>query len=558
MLMITGFRLIGLSILASVSMQTLNDSEFRSLKDHSSEEKSIDCSPPNYHRFKKGKEFSHVPILPGWGHHHYPISTKSDSAQLYFDQGLSMYYSYHPDEAEASFRESAKLDPKCAMAYWGMALSNGPVYNSTAYYLDQSTVDVLKRLKSADLNASSKEMELIQAIIERYSTFKLRDARIEMDDQYAYSMKELVGKYPEDFEIKALYVDAVMLRHAWDFWDGEGMPKEWTPELLDLCRQILHKDSVHPGGLHYQIHLCEASRHPELALHSADVLKEAMPGVAHMVHMTSHTYERNALYEEAIEMNEKAIALGGGGNLHYRAVETVAAMNAGNYKKAMELASICRDAFSSPSSTNSAQYFLFPTFVQIRFGKWDQILETSPSGSSSYASIMIAFAKGLASVRNNRVTSAKSYLDQIRALSTNSELQSPDLPLHDSPIKAVQVAYKILEGEIFASEKKIDSASSSFLEAIRNEDEMVFYQPRNWLIPARQFFGAFLLTNGKTGAAQTCYEEDLIRNPGNGWSMVGLYQCLTRRGESNKAKAYQRKYMLVFANAEQIPDASVY
>jgi tetratricopeptide (TPR) repeat protein len=257
-------------------------------------------------------------------------------------------------------------------------------------------------------------------------------------------------------------------------------------------------------------------------------------------------------------VGEGGEGFGGGSDFDYRAVETVAAMNAGMYKKAMELASTCSNGFSSGSSIYAAQYILLPTFVSVRLGKWNEILETYTDASSTYTGIMVAFAKGLASVRKNNRPSARSYLDQIRSLSSRSELRIPDLPLMDSPIKAVRVAHKLLEAEILASENNMAGAIASFKDAIRFEDEMVFYQPRNWLIPARQYLGAFLLKSGKIEEAMHCYEEDLERNPGNGWSQIGIYQCLMKKGESAKAEAYQKKYRKIFAKAELIPEASVY
>ena len=97
---------------------------------------------------------------------------------------------------------------------------------------------------------------------------------------YANGMKMLMKKYPEDLDLAALYVDAVMLIHPWDFWNNNGSPKPWTPELVKICEHILHKQPLHPAALHYYIHVTEASRNPQVALANADILKDLLPNVA--------------------------------------------------------------------------------------------------------------------------------------------------------------------------------------------------------------------------------------------------------------------------------------
>src|ERR1700750_2107032 len=92
------------------------------------------CGPGYMGNSQAGENGKFITVLPGWGHYGYSISTKSDSAQFYFNQGLNMYYSYHWQEANASFKEAARFDPGSAMAYWGEALALGPGYNFALHY----------------------------------------------------------------------------------------------------------------------------------------------------------------------------------------------------------------------------------------------------------------------------------------------------------------------------------------------------------------------------------------------------------------------------------------
>src|SRR5215203_7307532 len=243
-----------------------------------------------------------ITLMPGWGHHSYTVSTTNDSAQVYFNQGLSMYYSYHAREAVASFKEAARFDSTCAMAYWGQALALGPGYNGGfSYKMRPAVPGVLQAMNRYATTASSKENELIAAMNQRYNVSDTADRqRKALNVAYAEALKPLVAKYPADLDIKAFYVDAVMLLHSWNFWWNNGTAKSWTPELVQYCEDILQKDPHHPGALHYYIHVTEASRNPGVALNSADSLIKLFPGVAHMVHMSSHEYERIGYYAKGV------------------------------------------------------------------------------------------------------------------------------------------------------------------------------------------------------------------------------------------------------------------
>ena len=249
-----------------------------------------------------------IRIMPGWGNHSYQISTKSDSAQIYFNQGLTMYYSYHSREAVASFKEAAKFDSTNAMVYWGQALAMGPSYNyGYSYKMNAAVPAVLEKMNRFAGGASAKERDLVQAMNSRYNTGDSADKdRKALNVYYVEALKPLVKKYAADIDIKALYTDAVMLIHPWEFWNNDGSAKTWTPELVRYCEDILSKNPQHPGALHYYIHVTEASRKPEIALASADSLLKLFPGVAHMVHMSSHEYERIGYYAKGVTANELA------------------------------------------------------------------------------------------------------------------------------------------------------------------------------------------------------------------------------------------------------------
>jgi tetratricopeptide (TPR) repeat protein len=442
-------------------------------------------------------------------------------------------------------------------------------------------------------NASAKEKKLIEVMVSRYSAeaasnsgtgsnagatgSRSPEANPSLANiggasnlTYARGLKALVTQYPGDPDITALYIDAVMLMHAWDFWNNDGSAKEWTPELVDLCAAILKKIPGHPGGLHYYIHLTEASQHPEAAFPNAEALKRLFPGIAHMVHMSSHEYERTGLYAQGVEVNDKADdALGlydaMASNLalnrhsaHYYAVETYCAFSGAMYGKGMEAAQHGRNmAAPAPGVIKDQYQYMLPAFTRVRLGKWKELLLDSiaPDARWPYAGVLYHFARGLAFVYTGHPDSAARQLSQLRDQAKDPSLAIRDIPFN-TPLQGAGIAEGILNGAILFSQKQYDSALSSLRQAIVLEDGLIYSEPRDWPIPARQFLGAYLLKLGKPAPAEKVYRQDLVWHPGNGWSLLGLSQSL--QAQHKDAGTYRADALRSFSQAEHLPVSSVF
>lgn len=499
-------------------------------------ESTIDCSPSvDGADILPNADGRYAPVFPGWGHYHYRVSSNNDSAQYYFDQGLSLYYGYHLPESLASFKEAALKDSNCVMAYWGQALAMGPYYNNTYNYkMSPAVLPVLDQMNRLADNAPSKEKDLVAALNKRYSADTTDNRRSTLNRAYSESMRDLIAKYPDDADIRALYIDGVMTEHAWDLWDTKGAPRSWTPELVRYCEGILAKHPYHPAALHYHIHLLEASLHPEVTLSSADKLKELMPGIPHMVHMASHSYQRTGLYAKGVVVNDAANAAQiqydsvarqlhlGTIIVHYYAVEAFCAMNAGMYEKAKQAAEQCQNTLAVHrliGQRNYLQYlYTMPLFVDVKMEKWQEILHRPvPDRGWVYAGLLDDWGRGMAYTRTGDLEAAQRCLDSLRI-----KLKDPVLSVHLRPnnaaIEGASVAEGILEGEILFAQKKPEAAMVAFHRAIEREDGMSYGEPKEWPLPARQFAGVHLLQLKRFAEAEKLYREDLVKNPGNsGW-----------------------------------------
>src|SRR6266851_1802934 len=149
-------------------------------------------------------------LLPGLGEVHHPVSTKNREAQQFFDQGFKFVYGFNHDEARRSFQRAAELDPKLAMAWWGVALTLGPNYNLPVDpEREKAGYDAAQRAVALKSNASEPERAYIAALTVRYSNDPHVDLHA-LDRAYKEAMGKLAARYPDDLDAVTLYAESIM------------------------------------------------------------------------------------------------------------------------------------------------------------------------------------------------------------------------------------------------------------------------------------------------------------------------------------------------------------
>ncbi|HEY2211996.1 MAG TPA: hypothetical protein VGH62_10355, partial [Bradyrhizobium sp.] len=248
------------------------------------------------------------PLWPGLGAITYKITTANERAQAYFDQGLRLAYAFNHAEAQRAFRMAQKLDPDCAMCFWGEALVLGPNINlpmqedamAPAYAAAQ-------KAKALAGNANPREQALIRALAARYGSDP-KGVRAPLDAAYAAEMAKVATRFPDDDEIATLYAEAVMDLSPWDYWKPGGRePNPQSVPVVPTLERVLARNPNHPGAIHFYIHAVEASDRPKRAEPYADRLRGAIPSAGHLVHMPSHIYYRVGRYLDALEDNKVAV-----------------------------------------------------------------------------------------------------------------------------------------------------------------------------------------------------------------------------------------------------------
>ena len=366
-----------------------------------------------------------VTLVTGLGDIHHPVSTDVIQAQEFFDQGLRFIYVFNHDEAARSFQHAAELDPKLAMAFWGVAEAVGPNYN------DPADPDRYKKAhdaaqKALDLSsrASPTEQAYIRAIAKRFPADPNSDLR-KAAEAYRDAMQQLVSEFPDDLDAATLFAEAGMNLHPWGLWHPDGTPERGTEEIVATLESVLKRDPNHLGAIHYYIHAVEASPTPERALAGANKLAALAPNAGHIVHMPAHVYIRTGDYEAAVRTNEQAAAVdrayikatGVQGiypmmyyshNLHFIAM--CSATN-GNYAEAKENAKLL-EANVGPhvkAMPPLEGFMTIPVAVEIRFRHWDDILKMpAPDSAMKTATVFWHFGRGLAFAGTGKVTEAEA------------------------------------------------------------------------------------------------------------------------------------------------------
>ena len=529
----------------------------------------IRCSP-DWNELKEWLEEADIPPVPGAGTYKWKISTRNDSAQFYFNQGINMYYSFHIIEAMASFKKAEKFDAYSAMLLWAQALTYGPNINDLGYTASPDALTASGKAIEFSGRCTDKEIALIEAQRVRYS-YDSSQTRAMLNQLYVDKMKEAYEKFPGDADVATLYADAMMLQHPWDLWNIDGTPKPWTPLIREVIEKVLVKNPDHPGANHYYIHVMEPSPFAAKALPSAERLGKTNPGLSHVVHMPSHIYLRTGLYQKGVDVNINAVnsykrsiplyAPVTGADflyiIHNLHMKTNNAMLAGNYKISEAAAfetrnSIPADYLSMPAPMgNTVQYiYMTPVLVYVRFGKWDELLQQDKPGASQvYSNILYHFGRGMAFSARSRISEANQELAAMKTLMADSSLAIPLTPF-SAAIEGAVVASKLLSGTIALKSGKTNEAIIDFTDAVNVEQKMIYNEPRDWLLNPGQWLGTAYLVAGDGSNAEKTFNADLQNNNNNGWALYGLNKALLMQKKYNEAAAVLTRYNKAFSKAD--------
>ncbi len=516
-----------------------------------------------------------APLLEGLGDHHHKVTTTSERAQLFFDQGLKLTFAFNHKEALRAFKEAARLDPDCAMAYWGWALVLGPNLNlpMRPEVVGQAYEAIRMAVARKD-KVSQKERDYIDALARRYTNDPKAD-RGPLDKAYADAMAALYAKYPEDGDAATLYAASLMNLMPWDYWSKDGRPKhETTQTVLEVLESVIARNPRHMGALHYYIHIVEAVQ-PDRGERAADLLRGLAPGAGHLVHMPSHIYIQLGRYAESFELNANAAKADEGYITQCRAqgiyplnyyphnVHFLAWAATMQGRSAEALAAARKVASRVPKDMHGDDWALYQTFlsmpldVMVRFGMWDTILtEPRPPENARFWTGMWHYARGMAYAHTDRIAEARDELAVLARI-----LEDPTTPQtlvnFSNAGTLLTIAREVLAGEVRSMHGEVDMALSHLERAVRLEDSLPYSEPPVWFTPTRHYLGAALLRASRPLEAEAVYWQDLAKNRENGFALYGLAQALEAQGRDDEALSIRRRFQKAWAAADvTVPSSS--
>ena len=523
------------------------------------------------------------------------ITTADEGAQTWFDRGLNWTYAYNHQEAVTCFKEAAKADPDCAMAYWGVAYAIGPNYNLPWHLYDpkgrakalgaayDATQEALKRLDGV----SEVERALIEALPARYPQRDPIDDLDPWNAAYVDAMRVVFERFPKDLEVRSVFVESIMNLTPWKMWDlktggvAVGAGTAEAREVLETAFETLPDSWDHPGLLHLYVHLMEMSPFPELALKAGDRLRDMMPDGGHLIHMPTHIDLLCGNYRDVLVYNQKAmvadrkfLAERGALNMYtsYRThnlhFAIYGAMFLGQFTPALEAAQEIIDTTpeevlrmpSPPMADFLEAYLSMKQHVLIRFGKWQDIIDQEPSHDPDlYTSCtaMMLYAKTVAHSALGNVAEAEA--EKANFLAARSKVSDKRRVHNNKVVDLLDIAEAMMDGELEYRKGNYEVAFAHLRRSVELDDNLPYDEPWGWMQPARHALGALLMEQSHYAEAEKVYREDLgldpalsraCQHPNNLWALHGLHECLVRRGETVEALHIKQQLDKAVARAE--------
>jgi tetratricopeptide (TPR) repeat protein len=513
-----------------------------------------------------------APLFEGMGSFHMPITTSDADAQRYFDQGMVLAFGFNHAESIRSFRAAQKLDPSCAMCFWGEALATGPNINVTSK--GKAIMAPAERLsaraatdKALQLlgSVTAKERDWILALDQRYDG-KADTAREPLDRAWANALAVMAERYPDDSTVASVYAEALMNTMPWDYWGPNGEAKPDTQAVIANLERVIEADPEHPLALHLYIHALEASSSAVKAERAADLLADLVPGSGHLVHMPSHIYFRVGRYQDSAQANIRAAevdeayiaqcnaqgfypALYYPHNIHFLwASATMQGQSQLSLDSARRVVANVR--IEQVEQFPTIQFFrTVPILSLVRFARWEELLvEPEPHAPFAFARAIWHYGRGVALAATDRTDDAMKELAAITALepSVDEIFMGNVYPAKD----LLSIAKALLLGEVAYRQGDANQAITRFTEAVALQDALPYTEPPFWYYPTRQSLGAALLAAGRAAEARQVFEDDLQQYPMNGWSMFGLAQAMMEEGDLSAAGEVLEKFERVWQFAD--------
>ncbi len=521
-------------------------------------------------------------LLEGQGKTDMPVTTRSEEARAFFNQGISQLHSFWATEAERSFLQAAALDPDMAMAHWGISVSAAGDHRAS--FQNRRAREVATAVKEEKIartdngaaidgqirarEAIAKAMALRDQVTPRERLYieaeaaRRNPASKDTDADYIAGMRKLVAAHPDDLEAKSFL--GLALLYGYEL--PSHKPRALTLEGVRLLEEIIAADDDHFGAHHYLIHGYEGSATPEKAWHSCERYPQLVTNIPHALHMPGHIYAQSDRIDDAVlaftsaaanelgYLNADLLYANGhhGHNVHF----LIHSLNLeGRYTESMLQARGLlgfketpreRDSETGYSTWRQGYFALVKTLV--RFERWPEILDgrTIPPSDNKVLGAWRAWATGLAYSATGNVRAARESLKTLREAAT---------ALKAGPESALGIAATELSATLDARNGDVRGAWKQFRDAANREAAMIYSEPPPYPRPVVEGWGNLAHALKDFEAADRAYSEALVREPGSGRAYLGRAAALRALGRSTEANDQLARARISWNNADpQLPE----
>ena len=460
-------------------------------------------------------------------------STVPATLQKDLNTAIALLHSFEYDEAEKMFAKVIDKAPDCAIAYWGVAMSNfHPLWMPPSQPELQKGMQAIQIARSIK-NKTKRETDYIEAMGQFYGNAEQSDHRTRVL-KFEKAMESIYKTYADDKEAAIFY--ALALNAAADPSD-----KSYTRQrkAFSILSPIFQEEPLHPGIVHYLIHSYDYPELSALALSAARKYASIAPASAHAQHMPSHIFTNLGLWDECIQSNlasvsaakcyaEKAMIKGhwdeelhGMDYLVYAYLqkkENALAKQQLNYLQTMN------EVY--PVNFKVAYAFAaIPARYALERKDWKQAAELNihplnfPWDKFPWQNAIIHFARVLGHVHLNNINAAEKELDTLKAAYEKLKDQK------NKGLEAAQVAVQINASEAWIEYKKGNNEKAlALMNAAADAEDATEKHPvtPGPVIPARELLGELLLEMDQPALSLTAFEQDLKRHPNRLNGLIGL------------------------------------
>lgn len=533
--------------------------------------------------------------LSGIGNVHLQIRATPE-AQMWFDQGLNLFHDFWDYEAERAFEQGVRVDPNCAMCYWGLYQAETFSHSTSSYYATQA----LNKAMSLRGHASKAERLYIEAGAAHEEEAKAKDhvspEKTKVPVKEVDVWRKLVKYRPKDTQARIFLAETLI-----DGYSDTGEPHDGQKEALTILQGVLKDETNNSAANHYWIHAVEASPHPEQALHSAEILASLAPTSGHMVHMPGHIFYRTGDYARA----QVAFAASMEADEHYMETQHVQPdddwnyvhnlmyaianlMEEGKLKEATALSIKLAGARGQMESTlypwsprDSIARLDSRLPVALRTADWTRTLELLKESRASDAHpnlVFLAlqlteFASGMQALETHDLSSAEGasgkldaelwrFSQQVKdaeaakskekkaADASAPKLQLMPDALPDPLVSNLSVMSLELRAGLLGAKKQPDEAKKLFEQAAQEEKALGYREPPIYIRPVGETEGAMMMTASDWPSARAAFQKALLERPRSGFSLYGIALSAERGGDAKAAATEYEEFLAAWKNAD--------